>query len=554
MAFYLKKTKVKGRTYLSIDESFYSQEKKGTAHKCYKSLGSLESWLSKGMEDPISHFQKEVDALNLKRKGSARKISDISPVFYLGYFPLKALLEKINISKKMNDLIFAEELPFNLYTFLSSLIFARAVTFGSKHKSFRETLPDLFDVIWYSDKQLIEGLKFLGCHYESIVNMFTEQLKKTFEIDESRTYFDYNNFYFAFRQPENLFLHTKEKRNKKELVVGFGLILDNDQIPIGMKMYHGDEAERLVLHETIGYLKYHNDITGRTVYVADKDLDNAKDFIFSKTNGDGYLYSKFVKQLPEEEKNWALMDDGWRDLRDKKGNFLVRCKSCIEEFSGKVGEGEKESLTTFREKRLFTFSPSLTAMKKYEINRLSEQARELVASQARPSEYGKAGKYVSFTDEEGAAVIDWKAIDNDLRFAGYNLLVTSETAMEDLEMYDTYLNLWRMEQSFKAMKSDLDTIPKFCREEKTIEGHFLICYLAILLERIFQFKILDKKYGTAEVFQFISDLKVTKADTSYINTAKANELISDLSKLSNLPLTDYFLTEEQIDTILNYKL
>ena len=38
MAFYLKKTKLKGRTYLSIDESFYSHEKKGTAHKCYKSL------------------------------------------------------------------------------------------------------------------------------------------------------------------------------------------------------------------------------------------------------------------------------------------------------------------------------------------------------------------------------------------------------------------------------------------------------------------------------------------------------------------------------------
>lgn len=27
MAYYLKKTKLKGRTYLSIDESFYSHEK-----------------------------------------------------------------------------------------------------------------------------------------------------------------------------------------------------------------------------------------------------------------------------------------------------------------------------------------------------------------------------------------------------------------------------------------------------------------------------------------------------------------------------------------------
>lgn len=54
MAYYLKKTKLKGRTYLSIDESFYSHEKKGTAHRCYKSLGSVETWIQKGMDDPIS--------------------------------------------------------------------------------------------------------------------------------------------------------------------------------------------------------------------------------------------------------------------------------------------------------------------------------------------------------------------------------------------------------------------------------------------------------------------------------------------------------------------
>ena len=67
MAYYLKKTKLKGRTYLSIDESFYSHEKKGTAHRCYKSLGSVETWIQKGMDDPISHFQQEVDSLNQKK-------------------------------------------------------------------------------------------------------------------------------------------------------------------------------------------------------------------------------------------------------------------------------------------------------------------------------------------------------------------------------------------------------------------------------------------------------------------------------------------------------
>ena len=70
MSYYLKKTKLKGRTYLSIDESFYNPDKKGTSHKCYRSLGSVETLIDKGLEDPITHFQKEVDALNKAKKGS----------------------------------------------------------------------------------------------------------------------------------------------------------------------------------------------------------------------------------------------------------------------------------------------------------------------------------------------------------------------------------------------------------------------------------------------------------------------------------------------------
>jgi hypothetical protein len=88
MSYYLKKTKLKGRTYLSIDESFYNHEKKGTAHKVYKSLGSIETNVKNGIEDPIAHFQKEVDELNrIKSEAGVKKISDVSPVLYLGYFP-----------------------------------------------------------------------------------------------------------------------------------------------------------------------------------------------------------------------------------------------------------------------------------------------------------------------------------------------------------------------------------------------------------------------------------------------------------------------------------
>ena len=126
-----------------------------------------------------------------------------------------------------------------------------------------------------------------------------------------------------------------------------------------------------------------------------------------------------------------------------------------------------------------------------------EKAKTLTSSQAKREEYGETGKYVNFTDDTGkkaTVTINQEAIDKDLRFAGYNLLVTSEIDMPDQDIYNTYHNLWRIEESFKIMKSDLDARPVFLQKEDTIKGHFLICYLIVLLERIFQFKIFKNKY------------------------------------------------------------
>ena len=70
MAFFLKKSTLKGRTYLSIVESYYSPQKHGGAHRTYKSLASVETWKAKGIDDPIAYFQKEVDELNKNNKNN----------------------------------------------------------------------------------------------------------------------------------------------------------------------------------------------------------------------------------------------------------------------------------------------------------------------------------------------------------------------------------------------------------------------------------------------------------------------------------------------------
>lgn len=558
MAYYLKKTKLKGRTYLSIDESFYNHEKKGTSHRCYQSLGSVETWQSKGMADPIAHFQKEVDALNRQHsKSSVRKISDHSPLLSLGYFPLKAILTKLQVKKYVDYFKLTTDFQFDLYEMLSSLIYARAINPCSKYKTFHEVLPNLFEPIQYSYDQLMDGLAFIGNEYQKFIEIFTVQTKKFFGLDTSKTYFDCTNFYFEIDREDDFRRKGPSKEGRKEPIVGLGLLLDHDQIPIGMKMYPGNESEKPVLRDVIDQLKAQNNISGKTIHVADKGLNCVGNIAFSKQNGDGYLFSKSVKSLPQTEKTWVFLEDGWKDVKDKNGKLLYRYKSCIDEFPYKVEQDGKTVIVHLKEKRLLTFNPSLAAKKRYEIKRLAEKARVLTISRAKKSEYGESGKYVLFTDKSGKkaqVTIDEDAIDRDLKLAGYNLLVTSETRMRDQDIYETYHNLWRIEESFKIMKSDLDARPAFCQKEETIKGHFLICYLTVLLERILQFKILENTYGTSEIFEFVRDFRVTKAETKYINTARSSEIICGLAEKFGLPLTNYFLTETQIRSILKQKI
>ena len=564
MSYYLKKTRLKGRTYLSIDESFYSSEKKGTAHRCFKSLGSVETHIKNGIENPIEFFQKEVDKLNNEKKREKLKsktISDIPPVTHLGYFPLKSIMDKLNVKKYIDYFKLSNTFNYDLYELLSSLIYARCIEPCSKRKTLIDVLPNLYDKTNYSYNQLLSGLTFLGENYSKFIEIFNEQVNNLYGINTDKTYFDCTNFYFEIDREDDFRKKGVSKENRRDPIVGLGLLLDRNQIPIGMKLYSGNESEKPVLRDVINKLNEQNNIKGRTIHIADKGLNCADNITYSKINGDGYIFSKSVKQLPEIEKKWLLSNNDYTEVRDKRDNnnkLIYKYKSCIDEFPYQIQDENGKKITVkLKEKRLVVYSSKLAEKQLYEINKLTDKALSLKLSQAKKEEYGECSKYVNFIDNEGKKAkvsINQAAIDKDKALAGYNLFVTSEINMPDNEIYTAYHNLWRIEETFRIMKSNLDTRPVFVQKRETIQGHFLICYLSVLLERLLQFNVLKNKFSAEEIFSFIRGFNVTKGETKYINTAKYSSIIQSLSDLSNLPLINYFLSESDIKKIMNFKL
>lgn len=569
MAYFLKKTKNKKGIYLQIYESYYDPERKGGAHRSYKPIGYVHELQANGMEDPIAVFGEEVQKLNQeykkkKQSEKERKISEESPERLLGYFPLKNLNDSLGCKKYIDLMQSATHFRFNIFDMMSDLIYARVVHPCSKLKTYWEVIPKLFGKHAFSLDQIYSGLEYIGSEYEKIIEIFNHQVALKYPFDTSHSYFDCTNFYFEIDKEDHFRLKGPSKENKKEPIVGMGLLLDANQIPIGMKMYPGNESEKPVIREIIDELKQRSHISGRTIQVADKGLNCFNNILHALKAGDGYIFSKSVKTLPEAEKTWVLLENDYVDVKNKKGEVLYRIKECVDDFSYSYTDntGHRKTLK-LTEKRIVTFNPKLAEKQIYEINRQVEKAKNLRTCEAKKTEYGDSSKYVTFisTDKKGTKTagkvkveINEKAIENAKKLAGYNMIITSEIHMSASEIYASYHNLWRIEESFRIMKSQLDARPAYMQKQETITGHFLICYLAVLLTRLLQIHVLKDEYGTEEIFDFIHDFRVAKiSDRKYINLTRSSPFIRELSSRTGLPLTSYFLGNEDINKMLSHR-
>ena len=569
MGYFLKKTKTNNDVYLQIYESYYDPFRKGGAHRSIRPVGSVKKLIAQGIDDPISHFQKEVDEMNAQRKATThkekvRQIGGESPERLLGYFPFKGINDALHVKKWIDLMQSVTGFRFNVYDMMASLVYARLVQPCSKARTYDEVLPRLYESADFSLNQLYDGLEYIGQEYEKIIEIYNAAVTSQYALDMSHTYFDCTNFYFEIDREDSFRRKGPSKENRRDPIVGLGLLLDANQIPIGMRMYPGNDSEKPVLREIIDALKTRNQITGRTIQVADKGLNCSGNIIHARKNGDGYIFSKSVKQLPETEKTWVLLENGYSIVKDKDGKELYRIKECVDEFYYTYVDSKgKEKKIPLTEKRVVTYNPQLAKKKRYEIDRQVEKAKKLRAAAAKREEYGDSAKYIVFhsadkngkkTDGKVSVSLNESAIEEDRRLAGYNLIVSSETNMPASAIYAAYHNLWRIEESFRVMKSQLDARPVYLQKEDTIKGHFLICYLSVLLLRLFQFKALDNQFSTEDIISFARDFRIVKiSDRKSINLSRSSPFISSFALTSSLNLTAYYLTLSDINKMLNYR-
>ena len=572
MRYFVKKsTPSKKGLYLQIYKTNYVPGK-GNQNKSYKVIGYVSDLIASGIPDPVAYAQNLVDELNSNLPNRKEmKIGDISSSKNLGYFLIKSMIDYLDFDYILKLMSSNMKFHFNLSDFVRSMIYAQIVNPGSKHKAFEKVMPNIYGTESFSYDQILDTINYIGNDYQKFVELLNICIQKKWKRNTSNAYFDCTNYYFEIDLPkeDRQFGPSKEERHLP--IIGQALLLDEDQIPIGMSLYPGNESEKPKIRESIENLKQRFDIDSRIVQVADKGLNCARNiYAASKEANDGYIFSKSVhgKNLSKQEKQWVLLENEnniWNEVKDSNGKLVYKYKECIDTFKYKFTNEEGKCVEfNVKEKRVVSYNPSLARKQKAQIQKQIDKAIAISSfKQASKEEYGDSIKYVNFTsiDKEGEVVksipsLNQEKIDEDLSFAGYNLLVTSEINKSAQDIYNTYHGLWRIEESFRVMKTYLEARPVYLQNKESIYGHFTICYMALTILRLIELKVFNDELPIGQIIEFIRNYNITETlEGSFINNATKSNTLSIIQKRYGLSKLDNIqLRKKDVENILTSEL
>ena len=542
MAYYLRITNKNKGKYLQIYETFRVKETKTVKAKCYESLGYEGDLKTEEINNPIEHYKKYVEQLNAEKElkkliSKTEKITDENKTVNIGTSLVKGIFKTLRLEEifKAFGIIFNRR--FSHYEIFRDLVCARIFEPKSKLYTYSEILPIVNPHFDYSLDDVYSFLEDFGSRYESIIELINASLSKKYERNTSISFFDCTNFYFEIDKSDELRAKGPSKENRKEPIISMGLLLDRNCMPITMQMYPGNQSEIPMLKKCIDSARKQKIIVNRTIRVADKGLNCGNNIFEALMNKDGYIFSKSVIKLSEKEKVWVDLENGYTETYEN-GILVFKIKSCIDEFTYEhTDENKKKNPFKSKEKRVVYRSKKLYDKKMFELDKLEVKVKNLSLSKAKNENYNAYASYIDFVglDKNGEITdktiikINQEKLNRDRKYAGFNKIVTSEINASDNDIYDIYHHLWRIEETFRILKTNLDARPVYVQKESTIFGHFLVCYTSILMVRILQFLVYKNEIKSNELIEFMKTFNVYKIDDDlYINQLKPKNYLEKI--------------------------
>ena len=549
---HLKKTPNRnGRIRLSIVDTYYDKQKKSTRQKTIESIGYLDD-LEKIYEDPIAYFQKRVDELREEKKVHR---APINFTFYdsdklcigdnlrknFGYSAFSKIYHELEIDKFLKSKQRTSKSSYDANTIMKMLVYSRLLAPASKKASY-DNRDQFFEKTDYSLDDVYRCLTFLNKHKENLQVWMNDKIKEQYGRDTSLIYYDVTNYYFETDEQTDLLRKGVSKEHRPNPIVQMGLFMDNNAIPVTYELFAGNTNDCLTYRPNFGRIKKQFDL-GRVISVADKGMTTGDNiwYTINTPTKDGYVFSMSIRGADKSIKEYVLDENGYEWLGEE---YKRKSRLCPRTILVTANNGKKIKKQV-DEKQVVFWSKKYATRAKAEREAALAKARDLAknpGNYTRATSYG-AAKYVKKVeyDKQTGEIITASSIldiNEDLireeeALDGYYMLLTSEMDTPDDKIIDMYRGLWRIEESFKITKSELEARPVYVWTNEHIEAHFLTCFVALTLSRILEMK-LEHKYSAGRILESLSKANCSLIQQNYYMFDYFDEVLKDIGDLMNI--------------------
>ena len=423
---------------------------------------------------------------------------------------LDPVFSALGLDSLMATIKHASKIQYDLQGILRLLVYGRLLDPDSKTATMRQNASyyrppvkstndnnafDVLDVIYENRKQIIQRMN--------------SSIKKGIGRNTNTVYYDVTNFFFEIEEPDEdacdddgniiekgLRKQGVSKEERKLPIVQMGLFLDDNGIPISIEQFTGNTLDHLTLRtamkNTVNDLKL-----DRFILVADRGMYSGTNMCHVINQGHGYIVSKSLKKSASSERKWVLDQNGYSVISpDFKYKSRIVTRTVTDE------DGTKKKV---EEKVVVYWSRAFYAREKHEnesflafIQKLKANPNGFRVTAAQSRSLRKFMKKEMLNRETGEIIdskkllsmIDDEKLTEFNELIGYYQIVTSELDMDDREIIDKYHGLTRIEDQFREMKGTLDTRPIWVNTPEHIHAHLLICFIALTMMRLIQYKIM----------------------------------------------------------------
>jgi transposase len=390
------------------------------------------------------------------------------------------------------------------------------------------------------DNRLYRALDALVECREDLFTHLKKVYGELFSADFDLLLYDVTSTYFEGRSERNPKARRGYSRDSRSdcRQVTIGLVVTPDGLPLAYEVFDGNCPDVASLGDIFELMERRYG-KARRIWVLDRGIVSEENLAALRAKGADYIVGTPRARLRQYEKelldrsNWSQVESGVEvklveippaesEPRTKEAYVLCRSTDRVEKDRAIVEKAasrlEAELLNLEKQIDSGRLRDRSTAERR--VGRLLHKySRAASLFEVRIKEVEtEAGTRLSFDGHRLGEREEWVSLQN-----GCYLLRTNLPDKDAGELWRAYIGLTEAENAFRQLKSPLEMRPVFHHREERVEGHILICFLALAMRRCLGLWMEQKGLGNSPG-KLLEEMKTVQSMDVVLTTTGDHEI------------------------------